>query len=1084
MAQLVEVGPGPVNESERKIVKLLVDGLPDSYRVIPNVTLKDRRRGQHYEYDVIVLTGHAVYVVEVKGWRGRVRALSRSEWQLPGGRYVSNPLPLNDNKARVLASQLKELTLSHGGKRLRTPFVASCLAGGTDTVDFDVLRDDIDRCLKPRELCAFIDDPSHLPSVTKKNTYHASLDKLTRHISGTLEARDSTPRRFESYLVTSLVAQDDESTTYLAKHAEFDDGRVYRIRAHAVSHYLYGTEERTKRLEALKRSAEALHRIGDHPNVVSLRAFGETEDGFFEVTDWSDAGSLATSASLGTMTKVALRKRLRILLGIARALVAAQAQGIHHRNLRPEAILLGADAEPRVGDFDLAFIEDAKHTVYGADAVKKLRTHPYLAPELRDPLNYDVFESTDLFALGRIAYDLFTGKQPEGDDLPLLADAVPLPEAIAGSLSDLVAALTQTDPGDRPDSPADVVDSIEGIERQLQDSPAAESAPKAIPRASAAVLPEGHRFVPGEHIDDSHEVIEFLGEGSTALAYRVKNELLGDDELVLKLALPDADPDGPLREFKLLRRIQHAQVVRAHWTGKLSGASVQPTYVLLERLHGARLDQRMSKGALLAAEALPILSSLAEAIGAVHESGVIHRDVKAANVYITDRGSVLADFGSAVQIAAADADPAGTPRYCPPDLSDGGWDPSADVFAFGCIAYELLVGQHPWGEHAPAGDIAPSPWPAVEGVGAHTLDVLRNALASDRHVRPSDGRALHTALTRAVELDARRPSPTPSDPSPSPPPVSSVAKATWSATWVTELAAADDALAFLYRTLRTEAYASVVESEEDIVAAEQQAFLLEAPLPDVVGSIYDRLAEPLGPLDVKASGEPPSLTFDRGHRLIVLDGLWLGELPRIVQHFNEWQLDEWLWSAGLTDPKVADESRAALDRLWKEPPKLTDMDPHAIALGDETAAARVELPLGNAGEPLSDVVARRAQIIDAAVARCAEHPAVTWITTSHGVAYLGHGLRLDVGIAVPKRADGIRSKWRRVCGDDRLGRGSSNKLEGPVYRPSRSVGGRLAPVGRLAWPEADDAPVFARGGLSLPERMLPILRFTPPSPST
>ena len=144
MAKLVELGRGPVNASEREIVARLVRDLPGrAYTVIPNATLPDPRTGHGYEYDVIVVTPHAVYAVEVKGWDGEVRALSRADWQLDSGTVVQNPLPLIDNKSRVLATLIK-------GARLRVerlPYVHGCLVSGFDTTRYDVFSADQDRCL-------------------------------------------------------------------------------------------------------------------------------------------------------------------------------------------------------------------------------------------------------------------------------------------------------------------------------------------------------------------------------------------------------------------------------------------------------------------------------------------------------------------------------------------------------------------------------------------------------------------------------------------------------------------------------------------------------------------------------------------------------------------------------------------------------------------------------------------------------------------------------------------------------------------------------------------------------------------------
>src|SRR3954471_11223490 len=108
MARLIDLGGAPVNEAERFVIKLLLDHLPAEWSVIPNASLPDPRTGHAYEYDAIVVGDFAIFVVEVKGWRGMVRQLGLADWQLDNGRVERNPLPLADQKARVLASHVKK----------------------------------------------------------------------------------------------------------------------------------------------------------------------------------------------------------------------------------------------------------------------------------------------------------------------------------------------------------------------------------------------------------------------------------------------------------------------------------------------------------------------------------------------------------------------------------------------------------------------------------------------------------------------------------------------------------------------------------------------------------------------------------------------------------------------------------------------------------------------------------------------------------------------------------------------------------------------------------------------------------------
>jgi hypothetical protein len=103
MAEVVPIGQ-PVNDIEREAIAFLRDELPDSYVVFHNVEIGEPGRASA-EYDVIVLGEHAVYVVEVKGYSGRVTGNKR-DWFV-NGHHRRSPLPLLFQKARVLSGQVK-----------------------------------------------------------------------------------------------------------------------------------------------------------------------------------------------------------------------------------------------------------------------------------------------------------------------------------------------------------------------------------------------------------------------------------------------------------------------------------------------------------------------------------------------------------------------------------------------------------------------------------------------------------------------------------------------------------------------------------------------------------------------------------------------------------------------------------------------------------------------------------------------------------------------------------------------------------------------------------------------------------------
>lgn len=1061
MATLVELGPGPVNETERDVVRRLVDELPHYYRVFPNLTFRDRRNGHAYEYDVVVLTGHAAYVVEVKGWRGPIRSVNRRDWQLSSGRFTRNPLPLNEQKARVLKSVLEKVEVVRQGETLRAPYVQSVLVA-TDEARFEVFPEDADYCFRASELAAYLCDPNRLRIHAEKDRYQGGMRKLAQAVSGQLEARALRPRRFGSYVVTSTLEQSDDLATYLAKHAEFDDGREYRIRTYAVSSYRFDGAERERRLSVLKRSAEALHRIGDHPNISTLREFGDTDDGFFEVTDHSDAGTLATAIAVGALGKLPLERRLAILTGIARGLVAAHAQGVCHRDLRPEVILLGPDGLPRVGGFEVAFIQDAVQTVYGDAGLVNLDPHPYRAPEVRDPKDYDVFDNTDLYPLGRIAYDLFAGFQPEGDELPPLEVDAPYGEA----LTELVAQMVQHDAAGRPESAQAVLETLEAMARPL-------SPPELTARPKSTYGPE-------DRIGDNR-VLELLARSDTSHVYRVENEVL-QEELALKLAVDGADPGAPLAEFRRLGRLHHPNVVAARWGGLLPADDygVQRSYLLLEYLGKETLADRIAKGPLPPEDAVAILDALASALAAVHEAGLVHRDIKPANILLTSRGPVLADFGTAVDVDDAGAAPVGSARYRAPEVPTEGWDPSADVFAFGSVAYECLTGRRAHGDEGPDSIAEPAPL-RIEGLGAPIAEVIASALACARVDRYPDGASLVQALERA-----RRPVEPPAPPPPPERPRTEYGGGgggddeprAWSASWVEELSDAESPTRFFFDALHGLIEDRELDGLERLLEHESHAAALERPLRQVYPSLYAELVTPSSPLAEETLPEEAAPLARRdGELLVIVDGISLAEWELVRERFAGRAAEAWVWRTGPVDPVSRPARWEALRLAFTdvpEPAPAADASAAAAALSDGATCVRVELDRGRRDDPVEAVLEARAKAIREVLAATASR-SVTVTSTLPGL-YLGHGLRDDVGAGAGARADRVRQAWRSAFQEGRHG-DTSPKVYGPLGEAYVSAGGRLFVTGRAGWPEALDAPRIAVGGASLPERLVPLLRF-------
>ncbi len=208
-----------------------------------------------------------------------------------------------------------------------------------------------------------------------------------------------------------------------------------------------------------------------------------------------------------------------------------------------------------------------------------------------------------------------------------------------------------------------------------------------------------------------YEVLAPLGAGGMGEVYRARDARLGR-EVAIKV-LPGEfvyDPDRLARfrrEAQMLASLNHPNIATIHGLEDFGGSYCLVT----ELVPGQTLAERLATGALPVEEVLRICGQIAEALGAAHQKGITHRDIKPANIKVTPEGRVkVLDFGLAKVAPESQAEGRadaptltamtqagvilGTPAYMSPEQVRGELvDQRADIWAFGCVLYELLVGQ-------------------------------------------------------------------------------------------------------------------------------------------------------------------------------------------------------------------------------------------------------------------------------------------------------------------------------------------------------------------------------------------------------
>ena len=198
-----------------------------------------------------------------------------------------------------------------------------------------------------------------------------------------------------------------------------------------------------------------------------------------------------------------------------------------------------------------------------------------------------------------------------------------------------------------------------------------------------------------------YQLFETLGVGATSRVVRGFDPMIGRP-VAIKL-FPSEIAQGEardrfLREARVVGQLSHPNIITLHDMG--IEESTQTPYLVMEFVDGVPLDRVLEKGALPLPRACAWIAHAAEALDIAHKRGVIHGDVKPANILITADGKVkLTDFGMArvAKREARDSALLGTPAYwCPEQIMGRPQDARSDMFSLGVVLYEMITGTRPF----------------------------------------------------------------------------------------------------------------------------------------------------------------------------------------------------------------------------------------------------------------------------------------------------------------------------------------------------------------------------------------------------
>ena len=343
-------------------------------------------------------------------------------------------------------------------------------------------------------------------------------------------------------------------------------------------------------------------------------------------------------------------------------------------------------------------------------------------------------------------------------------------------LKDAFAGARALPMDERPAYLAAACDGNEALRREVESLLSSDERAKSFLEAPAVVRGDDTsvtRNLEGQRIGP-YQIASRIGAGGMGEVYQARDTTL-NRQVAIKVLLPAvaSDPDRLARfrrEARVLASLNHPHIAQIHGFEDADGVHA----LVMELVEGPTLADRIVSGPIPINEALAIASQIADALEAAHEQGIIHRDLKPANIKVREDGTVkVLDFGLAKGLdvpSSAGADVMqsptlsahatetglilGTAAYMSPEQARGkAVDRRADLWAFGCVLYEMLTRQRAFGGDTPTDVLAAvvTTEPDWTRLPAETPAAIRTLLR--RCLEKNRARRLDSAVAARLEID-------------------------------------------------------------------------------------------------------------------------------------------------------------------------------------------------------------------------------------------------------------------------------------------------------------------------------------------
>jgi serine/threonine protein kinase len=697
---------------EREALEWLRNQLPDRdpWNVWTNFEFIDDE-GKISEVDALVLSSAGLFLVEIKSRPGTVDGDAHTwTWTTDGREYTyDNPLLLANRKAKRLASLLRRQPAIIKAK-IRLPFVDPAIFLSSTSLN-SRLQGTAKTATFQRGQPGSLNDDGIIAALTQgfnDHTARAIDGQQARAIARGLAEAGIRPsnkhRQVGDYKLIKLIAEGEGFQDWESQHISLPNVQR-RVRIYTIAS-ASSPEARDSRVRQARREFEVLEGIS-HPGILKVNDYKETEMGPALIFDHDAKAQRLDHLLRDRGTQLTVTQRLQLVRDIAETLKYAHSKRLFHRALGPQSIMIHAvdptgTLAPRLMNWQTAAREssdpDTVHRTTGTRHVEDYVEDPglvYLAPETtRADATHG--PSLDVFSLGAIAYQVFSGQSPAGSVLELSeklrqGQGLRLSDVMDGCgmrLQELIQYATCPDVMARYDTVQGFLDDLVKVEEEL-------TAPDPETTVDPSVAGRGDR------LEGGFTVIDRPGRGSSSDVLLVQEDD-SQEALILKVANDLAHNDRLMAEGDVLANLHHQNIVQYRRTLTVAGR----TAVLMRSAGPENLAKKIREGGRLSRDLLQRFGEeLIEVVNYLEDHGVAHRDLKPENIGIAQSSSgklQLVVFDFSLCRTPAENISAGTHPYLDPFLSlrrPPRWDLYAERFALAVTLYEMAVGKPPvWGD--------------------------------------------------------------------------------------------------------------------------------------------------------------------------------------------------------------------------------------------------------------------------------------------------------------------------------------------------------------------------------------------------